>query len=74
MLENDKLQAVKDSSYIKGNKDAKITWIEYSDLECPYCAKLHNAGTVEALTEKYGDKLNIMYNHFPLDFHKNAQT
>ncbi len=74
MLDNDKLQAVKDSSYIKGNKDAKITWIEYSDLECPFCAKLHNAGTVEALTEKYGDDLNIMYNHFPLGFHKNAQV
>jgi len=74
LLDSEKLQSVKDSSFIKGNKDAKITWLEYSDLECPYCAKLHNAGTVEALTEKYGDELNIIFNHFPLWFHKNAQT
>jgi len=72
-IDKEKIDSVKDSSYIKGNKDAKITWIEYSDLECPYCAKLHNAGTTEALTEKYGDDLNIIYNHFPLGFHANAQ-
>jgi len=73
-LESNKLKGIIDSSYIKGNKDAKITWIEYSDLECPFCAKLHNSDTVEALTEKYGDNLNISFNHFPLGFHKNAQT
>jgi protein-disulfide isomerase len=74
MLDKTKLQALKDSSFIKGNKDAKITRIEYSDLECPYCAKLHNSDTEDALKAKYGDKLNIIYNHFPLAFHKNAQT
>lgn len=73
LLDKAKLDAIKANSYLKGNKDAKITWIEYSDLECPFCAKLHNAGTVEALTEKYGDKLNIIFNHFPLQFHANAE-
>jgi protein-disulfide isomerase len=43
MLDTKDLKALKDNSYIKGNSDAKITRIEYSDLECPYCAKLHNA-------------------------------
>ncbi len=74
LLDMEELKALKDSSYIKGNTDAKITWIEYSDLECPYCAKLHNAGTTEELEEKYGEDLNIVYNHFPLEFHKNAQV
>ncbi|MFK7779746.1 MAG: DsbA family protein, partial [Candidatus Gracilibacteria bacterium] len=73
MLDKEKLETLKNNSYIKGNSDGKITWIEYSDLECPYCAKLHNAGTSEALFEKYGDDLNIIYNHFPLGFHDNAQ-
>ena len=73
VIDQDQLKSIKDSSLIKGNTDAKITWIEYSDLECPYCAKLHNAGTVEDLTAKYGDNLNIIYNHFPLGFHDNAQ-
>lgn len=72
-LDISKLKTIKDNSYIKGNADAKITWIEYSDLECPYCAKLHNAGTAEELADKYGDDLNIVFNHFPLGFHANAQ-
>ncbi|MFC1797704.1 DsbA family protein [Patescibacteria group bacterium] len=73
MLDKEKLQAIKDNSYIKGNSDSKITWIEYSDLECPYCAKLHNAGTSEDLEAKYSDDLNLVFNHFPLGFHANAQ-
>lgn len=73
LIDKTKLDSIKANSYVKGNKDAKITWLEYSDLECPYCAKLHNSGTVESLTEKYGDKLNIIFNHFPLAFHANAE-
>lgn len=73
LIDKTKLEAIKANSYIKGNSKAKITWLEYSDLECPYCAKLHKSGTVEALTEKYGDKLNIAFNHFPLQFHANAE-
>ncbi len=74
VLEKEKLQKIKDSSYIKWNKNAKITWIEYSDLQCPFCAKLHNETTSEDLQKKYGDKLNTIFNHFPLDFHENAQV
>ncbi|MDR2411312.1 MAG: DsbA family protein [Candidatus Peribacteria bacterium] len=28
-------------SYIDGNENTKITWLEYSDLQCPYCAQLY---------------------------------
>lgn len=73
ILEKDKLQKIKDSSYVKWNKNAKITWIEYSDLQCPFCAKLHNNWTAVDLQKKYGDKLNIIFNHFHLEFHENAQ-
>ena len=74
MLDKAKLKAIKDNSYLEGNKDAKITWLEYSDLECPFCAKLHNSGTPEELKAKYGDDLNRVFNHFPLSFHNNAQN
>lgn len=73
-VDKDILSEIKENSYIKWNTDAKITRIEYSDLECPFCAKLHNAWTGEDLEEKYWDDLNIIYNHFPLWFHDNAQT
>lgn len=61
------LDELKNNSYIKGSADAKITWIEYSDLNCPFCAKLHNSGTVQEVTSKYKEDLNLSYNHFPLN-------
>lgn len=73
LLEDDTVKNIKAGSYIDGNKDATITWIEYSDVQCPYCAKLHNDGTPDTLQEKYGDSLNIVFQHFPLDFHAEAQ-
>ncbi len=69
----EKLEEIKSNSYIKWNRDAKITWLEYSDLECPYCARLHNSDVESVLTDKYWDDLNIVFNHFPLVFHNNAQ-
>lgn len=68
------IDAIKAESPIDGNPDAAVTYIEYSDLECPYCAKLHNDGTPKALQDKYGDDMNIIFQHFPLDFHTNALT
>lgn len=72
ILDKEIYKKIKDESYIKGSINSKITWIEYSDLECPYCAKLHNDWTYGALKEKYSNDLNFIYIHFPLDFHKNA--
>lgn len=72
LLDKEKYQKILDNSYIKWNTDTKITWLEYSDVECPYCAKLHTSGTIETITEKYWDDINRIYNHFPLDFHENA--
>lgn len=72
VLDKSKLEALKKDSYIDGNEKAKITWIEYSDIECPYCQKLHNSGTIEALKAKYGDNLNRVFQNFPLSFHKDA--
>jgi len=72
VLDKKVLENIKSNSYLKWDKNAKITWIEYSDLECPFCAKLHNSGTPEELEKKYGKDLNQVFQSFPLDFHKNA--
>ncbi len=42
-------------------------------MECPFCAKLHNDGTPDEISEKFGDDINFVFKHFPLDFHPNAQ-
>ncbi|HCI03682.1 MAG: DsbA family protein [Candidatus Peribacteraceae bacterium] len=67
----DDLPPVGDNDYVQGNPDAKITIIEYSDFECPFCKKNH--GTMVKLMEEYGDKINWVYRHYPLSFHPNAQ-
>ena len=72
-LDTEIISEISSNGHIKGNPDAKITWIEYSDMECPFCARLHNAGTIEEVFEKYGDDINMIFQHFPLDFHSNAK-
>lgn len=61
------------TSYVKGSEDAKITVIEFSDFECPYCKRHDNSGTLEQVIEKYGDDVNVIFSHFPLNFHPLAQ-
>lgn len=58
--------------HIRGSKDAKVFIIEYSDLECPFCASFHPTA-VQAL-EEYGGDVAWVYRHFPLDsIHANAR-
>lgn len=59
-------------TYILWNPDAEITWIEYSDLECPFCKRLHEAWTIEEIMEAYDWKVNFIFKQFPLDFHPQA--
>lgn len=71
-IDKEVLNKIKANTYLKWNKDAKVTWIEYSDLECPFCSKLHNSDVPTKLKETYKDSVNIYFNSFPLEFHKNA--
>jgi protein-disulfide isomerase len=57
--------------HIKGNKDAEIYLVEYSDLECPYCKAFH--ATMESIMKKNEGKVAWVYKHFPLPFHPNAK-
>ncbi|MEW6407609.1 MAG: DsbA family protein [Patescibacteria group bacterium] len=60
-----------DDDAVKGNLDAKITIIEFSDYQCSYCAKAE--ATLKKVFETYGDKVKLVYRDYPLDFHQNAQ-
>jgi len=57
--------------HVKGKADAKVTLIEYSDFECPYCAK-HNPSIDQALKD-FPNDVRVIFRHFPLSFHPNAQ-
>ncbi len=66
-----KIKPVADNEHIRGNKNAKITLVEYSDFECPFCKTFHP--TTQDILKTYGDKVRLVYRHFPLPFHQNAQ-
>ncbi|MFI5350279.1 MAG: DsbA family protein [Elusimicrobiota bacterium] len=56
---------------IRGDKNAPVTLVEYSDFQCPYCGR--GFQTVEAVREKYGAKVRFIYKHLPLvAIHPNA--
>lgn len=55
----------------KGPKNAKVTVVEFSDFQCPYCARAHD--TLAAVEKEYGDKIRVIYKNFPLGFHPWAE-
>ena len=54
----------------KGAADAPIEIIEFSDFGCPFCSMA--ADNVMKVKEKYGDKVSVVYRHFPLPMHPEA--
>lgn len=61
------VKKVSSDDHIRGNKDAKISLIEYSDFECPFCKAFHP--TANRIVDEYNGEVNWVYRHFPLDFH-----
>jgi len=55
---------------IRGNPQAKVTVINFDDLECPYCARLHQSLFPDTLA-RYKDKVRFVYkdNPLPPDMH-----
>jgi protein-disulfide isomerase len=51
-----------------GPETAPVIIVGFDDLECPDCARLH-ASIFPAITNRYGDKVRIVYKDFPLDMH-----
>ena len=63
---------VGDGDYVRGSEDAQVTVIEYSDLQCPFCARHH--GTMLQLMSQYEGEVNWVFRHFPLrSIHPQAQ-
>ncbi len=50
--------------WVKGDSKAKVSLIEFSDTDCPYCTKFHE--TVNQLLKDYDGKIKVAYRHFPL--------
>ncbi|MBU1120325.1 DsbA family protein [Candidatus Micrarchaeota archaeon] len=63
-----------DDDAFLGSEDAPVTIIEFSDYECPFCARFYSQ-TLPSLKEKYIEtgKAVFIYRDFPLGFHQFAQ-
>ncbi|MBU1130813.1 DsbA family protein [Patescibacteria group bacterium] len=56
---------ISESDHIRGNKNAPVTIVEFSDYQCPYCARHHS--TMQQVMAQYGNQVAWVYKHFPLD-------
>lgn len=63
----EKMTPVSSKDHIRGNPDAPVKIVEYSDTECPFCKKFHT--TMKEVIDEYGKggKVAWVYRHFPLD-------
>lgn len=63
----DKIKEVTSEDHIKGNPDAPIKIVEYSDFECPFCKRFHD--TMNQIMNEYGESGQVawVYRQFPLE-------
>jgi len=57
-------------SPFRGNKDAKVTIVEFSDYQCPFCKR--GFETMEKIREAYPKDVKVYFKNLPLPFHPNA--
>lgn len=53
-----------------GPENAKVTIVEFSDFQCPFCTRA--ASVVHQIREKYGDKVRFVFRQYPLPMHGDA--
>lgn len=60
------------SDWVRGNEEAEVVVVEYSDFQCPACAAYEPV--VDRMLEELGDQVALVYRHYPLtSIHQNAQ-
>jgi len=65
--EREDIRPVDDNDHIRGNPNAPIMIVEYSDFDCPFCKNFHD--TMNRIMDEYGTtgKVAWVYRHFPLE-------
>lgn len=67
------VEPIQEDDHIRGNPNAPIVLVEYSDFECPFCKRFHD--TMNRLISEYGPEGDLawVYRHLPLEsLHPNA--
>jgi protein-disulfide isomerase len=66
----DKKFLVPENSFYRGQKNAKVTVVEFADFQCPACGTVNPV--LNQLEKEYQKKVMFIYRHYPLPQHKNA--
>ena len=69
-LLDDPIRIATDGDPVRGAASAKVTIVEFSDFQCPYCAKA--TGEVKQILNKYPQDVRFIFKQFPLDIHSQA--
>lgn len=67
-----KTELISSTSWNKGNKDAKVWIVEFSDFQCPACGSIQPV--LQKVLDTYKDKILFVYRQYPLPSHKFAQS
>lgn len=59
------------TSFTIGPANAAVTLVEFSDFECPYCARL--SPVLDSVVRAYPRDVRLVFKHFPLSFHAQAR-
>jgi len=71
MLQPPREKVAADGRPTRGPARSAVEIIEFSDFQCPYC--LRSYPVVKQLLKDYGDRIHVVYRHFPLPNHSNAR-
>src|SRR5690606_25132279 len=57
---------------VRGNRNAYVTIVVFSDFQCPFCSRL--VPTLDRVVESHGpDQVRLVFKHHPLPFHDKAR-
>ncbi|MCP5468004.1 MAG: thioredoxin domain-containing protein [Deltaproteobacteria bacterium] len=70
-LERPRVDVSADDDHFKGAKDAKVTIIEFTDYQCPFCVRVRP--TIEQILKDYDGQVKYVLRDFPLGFHAQAK-
>lgn len=72
LTEDQTKKLIREDSYVKGSKDAKVTLVEFGDFQCPACGAVHPI--VGQLLTEYKDKVAFVFREYPLPLHQNSKV
>ncbi len=64
-ISDEDLAAALSRGNVIGAKDAEVQVVEFSDVECPFCAGY--VPVLDSLVDRFDGRVSILYRHFPIE-------